>query len=382
MPEAQAPKRDATWDIARGIGMMLVIYGHFLEPMYPAHGGRAIIQMAADQWQVIYSFHMMLFFLVSGAVNRNLTKKAFPDILRGSLRLLALAWVVHILGAFVNIASHPELRTSFGVAAWSIFDPILEGYLWSVGVLWFLTALCFVQILAYFSLRFLPAVAVALGAMAATAVIIYVLRDPAVPGTYLLPEQYLLRAWLPGLSFFALGYLFAQWQVRWPFWASIPLIAATIFLAPLNHGCSFSFAQTCGNSPFGVQMFAGNYGFLPLFFLSSLVGSLAVVCLSSGLARASASDLLAYTGRKSLELFFINGFVATFLRDYFYQMEWPHLTVLHYIGLFIAIVGAHLLALQVLSPVLAWINAAGLAISNFLTWLLTGWAETPRSKTL
>ena len=39
MPQVPAPKRDATWDIARGIGMMLVIYGHLLEPMYPAHNG-------------------------------------------------------------------------------------------------------------------------------------------------------------------------------------------------------------------------------------------------------------------------------------------------------------------------------------------------------
>lgn len=382
MPEAQAPKRDATWDIARGIGMMLVIYGHFLEPMYPAHGGRAIIQMAADQWQVIYSFHMMLFFLVSGAVNRNLTKKAFPDILRGSLRLLALAWVVHILGVLFPIAINLigdlvpihtgialETPHSLRGVAVAIFDPILEGYLWSVGVLWFLTSLCFVQILAYLSLRRFPAIAVALVAMAATAITIY------------LPEQYLMKTWLPGLAFFALGYQFSQMQIRWPVWAALPLIAALILIAPLNHGCSFSFTQNCGSVPFSVRMFQGSYGFLPVFFLSSLVGSLAVVCLSSGLARFSASGLLAYMGRKSLELFFINGFVATFLFGFFWKMQWPHLTVLHYIGLFVAIVGAHLLALQVLGPVLAWINAAGLAISGFLTRLLTSWAETPRSKT-
>ena len=88
MPQAQAPKRDATWDIARGIGMMLVIYGHLLEPMYPAHNGRALIQMAADQWQVIYSFHMMLFFLVSGAVNRNSDEKGLSG---GSARLAEAA---------------------------------------------------------------------------------------------------------------------------------------------------------------------------------------------------------------------------------------------------------------------------------------------------
>jgi fucose 4-O-acetylase-like acetyltransferase len=367
MAGAQAPKRDATWDIARGIGMILVIYGHLLEPIYPAHNGRTLVESAAVQWQIIYSFHMMLFFLVSGAVNRSLPKKAWPDVLRGSLRLLALAWVVHILGAIFGMVINPEARSSLSGAVWAIFDPILEGYLWSIGVLWFLTSLCFVQILAYLTLRRIPALAVVLVAMAATAVTIY------------LPSQYLLKTWLPGLSFFALGFLFSQWQVRWPFWAAIPLFAATVLFAPLNHGCSFSFFENCGTVPFGVRMFAGSYGFLPMFFLSSLAGSLTVVCLSAGLAKFSVSNLLAYMGRNSLELFIINGFVATFLFGTFWQMEWPHLTVLHYIGLFIGIVGAHLLALQILKPLLIRINGASIAIAGFLTRVLTGQAQTEQT---
>jgi fucose 4-O-acetylase-like acetyltransferase len=374
MPQARAPKRDATWDIARGIGMMLVIYGHLLEPMYPAHNGRPLMEAAADQWQVIYSFHMMLFFLVSGAVNKSLPKKAWPDVLRASLRLLALAWVVHVLGVLfpvvvnfigqfvpVHTGITLESPTSIWGFAVALFDPIIEGYKWSVGVLWFLTSLCFVQILAYWSLRRFPAIGVLAVAVAATAATSY------------LPEQYLMRTWAPGLAFFALGYLFSQRQVRWSFWAAIPLLVAVIFIAPLNHGCTFSYSQVCGSSPFSVRMFAGSYGFLPVFFLSSLVGSLAVVCLSAGLAKlGKASELLAYMGRKSLELFFINGFVATFLFGFFWEMQWPHLTAFHYVGLFIGIVAAHLLALQILSPVLAWINEAGLAISSFPARILTG----------
>jgi fucose 4-O-acetylase-like acetyltransferase len=363
MPEAQAPKRDATWDIARGIGMVLVIYGHLLEPIYQDLNWKVRFESAAGQWQVIYSFHMMVFFLISGAVNRNLPKKAWPEVLRGSLRLLALAWVVHIIGTLGNLALQPELRSSAWNVAYAFVDPIVEGYLWSVGVLWFLTSLCFVQILAYFTLRRFPALAVVLVAMAATAVTPY------------LPEQYLLKTWLPGLSFFALGYLLSQWQVRWPFWAALPLLAVTILLAPLNHGCSFSFTNACGTVPFGVRMFAGSFGFLPMFFLSSLAGSLTVVCLSAGLARISASRLLAYMGRKSLDLFIINGFVATFLFGTFWHIPWPQLTVFHYIGLFIAIVAAHLLALQILKPVLGRIDAAAVAISNYLTRLLAGEAN-------
>jgi fucose 4-O-acetylase-like acetyltransferase len=58
MAEAQKPTRDATWDIARGIGMMLVIYGHLLEPIYPAKPalGVPLMHDASVQWQTIYSF--------------------------------------------------------------------------------------------------------------------------------------------------------------------------------------------------------------------------------------------------------------------------------------------------------------------------------------
>ena len=162
------------------------------------------MKSAAVQWQTIYTFHMMLFFLVSGAVNLKLPKKAWPDALRGSLRLLALAWVVQIIGAIfaMSFGYAPEATRSVWDAAVYIVDPILEGYCWSVGVLWFLTSLCFVQFLAYILLQRIPALAVALGAMAATALVVY----------FDAPNYFLFRTWMPGLSFFALGYLFSQWQ--------------------------------------------------------------------------------------------------------------------------------------------------------------------------
>jgi fucose 4-O-acetylase-like acetyltransferase len=367
MAQPMKAARDATWDIARGIGMMLVIYGHQLESMYPANPalGRGIIESAAVQWQVMYSFHMMLFFLVSGAVNRNLPRKAWPDVLRGSLRLLALAWVVQIIGAFFAMAAGyaPEATRSVWDAAVYVIDPILEGYCWSVGVLWFLTSLCFVQLLAYVSLRYVPALLVAIAAIAATAAVVY----------FDAPNQFLFRTWMPGLTFFALGYLFSQWNVRWPFWLCIPLLGAVIVLAPLNSGCSFSFSGPCelyGTKPFGIRMFGGSYGFLPLFFLSSLLGSIMVVSLSAGLARFRASEIFAYAGRQSLNLFIINGFVATFLPPYIQQIRWPELTSAMYVGLAVGVIAAHLLALQLLKPALTALDKAAVVIANALVRLV------------
>ncbi len=377
MAEAQRPARDATWDIARGIGMMLVIYGHLLEPIYPANPalGRPIMELAAVQWQTIYTFHMMLFFLVSGAVNLKLPKKAWPDALRGSLRLLALAWVVHIIGAvFAMSAGYaPEATRSVWDAVNYVVDPILEGYCWSVGVLWFLTSLCIVQLLAYFLLKRVPALVVALGAMAATAPVVY----------FDAPNYFLFRTWMPGLSFFALGFLFSQWKVRWPVWLFIPLFAAVIVLAPLNSGCSFSFSGPCqiyGTLPFGIRMFGGSYGFLPLFFLTALIGSIATVCLSAGLARFKASELFAYTGRSSLNLFIINGFVATFLPPYIQQIRWPDFTPLVSIALGVAVIAAHLAVLLILNPVLAWIDKAAVTIANALTRLIAKGTQTAEPK--
>jgi hypothetical protein len=178
---------------------------------------------------------------------------------------------------------------------------------------------------------------------------------------------------MPGLSFFALGYLFSQWKIKWPVWLCIPLFAAVIVLAPLNSGCSFSFNGPCqlyGTAPFGIRMFGGSYGFLPLFFLSSLLGSVAVVSLSAGLARFRASEIFAYTGRNSLNLFIINGFVATFLPPYIQMIRWPDFTPLVSIALAVAVIAAHLAALQILNPVLVWIDKAAVSIAKALSRLI------------
>jgi hypothetical protein len=199
--------------------------------------------------------------------------------------------------------------------------------------------------------------------MAATAVVVY----------FDAPNYFLFRTWMPGLSFFTLGYLFSQWRVRWPVWLCIPLFAAVIVLAPLNSGCSFSFSGPCqlyGTAPFGIRMFGGSYGFLPLFFLTALIGSVATVSLSAGLARFRASELFAYTGRNSLNLFIINGFVATFLPPYIQMIRWPDFTPLVSIALAIAVIAAHLVALQILNPVLSWIDRAAVAIANALSRLI------------
>src|SRR5262249_1625622 len=140
--------------------------------------------------------------------------------------------------------------------------------------------------------------------------------------------------WFPGLAFFSLGFLLAQRQISLPWWLSVPLFAAVIVLAPLNLGCPFSLTETCFNvgRGFGVWMFAGLYGYLPLFYGTAILGSLAVLSLSAGLAQwKRGAEFLAYFGTNSLDLFIINGFVATFLNARIAEIPLPQLTVVDYI---------------------------------------------------
>ena len=48
-------------DATRGIGIVLVFYGHVLQKAFPPENASA-----ADQFRLIYSFHMPLFFVLAG----------------------------------------------------------------------------------------------------------------------------------------------------------------------------------------------------------------------------------------------------------------------------------------------------------------------------
>ena len=56
--------RDKSFDILKGIGIVAVVLGHFIEPFRANHF------VFKGIFVLIYSFHMPLFFIVSGTVIR------------------------------------------------------------------------------------------------------------------------------------------------------------------------------------------------------------------------------------------------------------------------------------------------------------------------
>ena len=135
-------KRDFSIDIARGIACLLVIVGHV--PTTPS---------LLHTW--IYSFHMPLFFIISGIVLN--TNDSFPIFLKKRVKSLlvpyfALNLCVWIIETIIRVAGSViafqsiEARIIFDNFVGTIIGYRLTNYYY---ILWFVIALFFGVILAY-----------------------------------------------------------------------------------------------------------------------------------------------------------------------------------------------------------------------------------------
>lgn len=303
---AEARGRDSGLDAARGLGIVLVIVAHALEAQFLERPDGAFVEVSFRIWQAIYAFHMPLFFLLSGAANRDIAAKSAREVLRGSLRLILLAWICQIVGAGLAVALG-RVPAQPGNVVETVFRPIVGGYDWSTAVIWFLVSLAVVRPIVHALLARRSAIAV-VAATSALALGAWALVDPRIDDI----QQ--VRTWVPGALFFALGVAMGRDRRRLPPpRIGAALLVVAVVLAPLNLGCRWSPDEVCGltvlDGRAAVVMVGGFYGNLPLALVTALAGAIGAWSLAD---RMSTSPL-AGLGRLSLELFLLNGFVLVFV---------------------------------------------------------------------
>ncbi|GAA0787502.1 acyltransferase family protein [Hathewaya limosa] len=122
-------------DSLRGIAILLVILGHCT----PYIGHKAHI------WHIIYSFHIPLFFIISGYLFK---EKNFLDLILKDLKRLLLPYIITLLILLIyNLLKFPfNSYYIFKVSLLTILYgsgpvPVFIPYLGSVGCLWFLPTL-------------------------------------------------------------------------------------------------------------------------------------------------------------------------------------------------------------------------------------------------
>lgn len=124
--------RNSSIDIMKGVGIIAVIIGHCVLP--------TIIK------NFIYSWHMPLFFIISGYFHKstsikNTIKKNFYSILAPYLATSLFMVILNFFhdNPYPNIHFHTITAIFVGSGTWGNNISIFETYF--VGVLWFLLAL-------------------------------------------------------------------------------------------------------------------------------------------------------------------------------------------------------------------------------------------------
>ena len=107
-----AKKRNESIDIAKGIGILLVILGHTMSPVMEGH------RLIEWLYRVIYTFHMPLFFFVSGFVASKLVTKPlkkFTLLKQRTVRLMIpyCVWAVIYLPMKIIMSEHVRFSSEY-----------------------------------------------------------------------------------------------------------------------------------------------------------------------------------------------------------------------------------------------------------------------------
>ncbi|MHC1791868.1 acyltransferase family protein [Solidesulfovibrio sp.] len=263
-------QRDAAISIARGLGIIVVVLGHCYDPF---------------SWYPIYSYHMALFFLLSGFVFNPAHRADAPGyVRRRAKRLLAPYFLYNLLFAGLTLACAAGLGLWTDIRPLSfralVYEPLTTGHqfpLFNGG--WFLVTLFFVQLAFLFLPRLVGSdapgrVLGATGAMALACVLTGQWFD--VP-----PVVNQIGKVGFGLFFYACGFQARRWPgleglftLRW---LSASVLGAVV-LACLGATTKYNLSALS---------FPGN---ALLVFFTSLSGSYLVLFLARHLAQSARPD--------------------------------------------------------------------------------------------
>lgn len=256
-------------DISKGIAIICVFLGH-------------TVSSPSEISHFVYSFHMPLFFLLSGYCFS--ARRKFGDFVLTKLKTIVLPiFTLGLTGAVFVSALSRYFNHEVIDWKWVFLNPFVQYKEHSL--LWYLAAL-FVALIIFYGLTKL-------------------LKDKSLP---LVISSFILA----GISYTAIK-LF-RFDLPWniptalialPYISIGYSIKKSDFSEKLNHiwvpvvsflGCLVS--GYCNQKFFGgVEMHTNAYGNIGLFYLSALLGSLAVISLSILLKKNS---VLEYFGKNSL----------------------------------------------------------------------------------
>lgn len=353
--------RASVLDIGRGLAIVGVLYGHALAPWFMG-AGEHFSGGAFLQWKFGASFMMVFFFFLSGLGWRQ--EKSLPSTLRQSLVLIAIAWLASAaFDAFRLSLSLTGVTAALGIPPLDLVAFLRDlarmavyGDAYALSALWFLAALAVVRLIAAAAFRFGGL------AVAGTAALLLALTLQATEHGW---RNY-YQVSLLGVAFLAFvaghvarGAVAELERNRHAAFGLFVVAGAVVFSTfGLNQGCRWDATANCGqdwlNGGFGVSMVIGQFGNLPLFFITAAAGVGFALASSILLARAggAAARKLGKWGANSLNLLVVNAvFLHTAVPLIAYFLV-PHIAadnLLFFMALFVATMAVNLYAAHALA---------------------------------
>ncbi len=271
-------KRIHFLDIAKGLGIILVVFGH-------TYRGSTLINF-------IYTFHIPLFFTISGVLynkekNRNTNKFITKRIKTLLIPYLSFYIISYVYWFFVERHYRPNVDTDFYIPLFGFFyGSSYKMFLIPNGALWFLPCLFSTELLLHFSIKYIQRKYLFIVFLLSCIFgIVYSFFD-------IIPLPFGISAAFMALFFSGMGYLF-QTKIKymeslnrlWLLSSTIIFFSATFLLSTLN-----------GRTGIG----GINYNNPLLYLSAATLGTTAVLALSAGVKQ---NRIIEYLGVNSLIIF-------------------------------------------------------------------------------
>lgn len=283
-------------DIAKGIGILLVVWAH--------------IMLNGISHKIIYAFHMPLFFLISGMLFRRDKYKSFFDFLRKRAKRLLMPFVIYSIVTWIIWAVFRFVRNDDVVSYW---DPLLQtiiakgsgAYMVHNSALWFIPCLFVTEIIyfAFCNFNYLVRIIISVCCASLSFILGHYFEDD---WWFLLPWNF--DAALIALLFYCLGNIFSA---KFPNWHIIEYSRTHIkimicLFAALSIGLYWG-AIEFGECSMGSSSYQCNGA---IFIIRAIIGCIACVILSILLGFMSPKNLLRkyliHEGKCSLDIMSIH----------------------------------------------------------------------------
>ena len=343
-------------DIARIYGVSLVYYGHFIESYMKA--GSAV---AAMHYKFIYSFHMPLFFILSGYIAKeHLAGTEFGLYLKRQVasRLVPYAFLslILILPTFwtTGFTVGLELPTTEGYVK-GIAATFLAGFPYFNIPTWFLVCLFVVEMMHYAVSPYLTSysrvVLIGLCFYLIGTILAWnagFLRPTNIlsPHGKIYPYFMVLEAFT-AYSLYLVGVYLSRKKILAGNVARYKCFLGVLVCLVLVY-YSFDLNKGMFAIPFydGVVLLASSHGNVILFPLTAIVGSVMILLLAKLTAKSKA---LRFLGSNTLVIFGLNGVFYHFINDRLALWLLSHHSG-HFMGILITGVGVALCSLLLTVP--------------------------------